>query len=142
MLAHADATHVRRLLAALDPFDVFLHIDARTPDDVHREMTRDLPERVRLLSRRRTGWATWGVVAAELDGYRAVIGETDATHVALLSGSDYPIVPSTRILQVLDEEPLRSYLWYRRLPDRRQVQRVRRRRGVGGRRGDRRQGAE
>src|SRR6478609_4546560 len=83
ILAHTDPVHVKRLTAALDPFPVFLHCDAGTPDDVFATMTSGLPERVVVLDRLDTGWAKWENVAAELAGYRAALQMTDATHVAL-----------------------------------------------------------
>src|SRR3954454_16524877 len=85
VLAHTDPEQVRRLVTALAPFPVFLHCDARTPDDVFARMTTDLPDRVRLMPRRRTAWARWENVAAELDGYRAALVDTDASHVAVLT---------------------------------------------------------
>ena len=97
VLAHGDPEHLRRLVAALDPFPVFLHCDSRTADDVFAAMTADLPDRVVLLPRRRTAWGRWGVVDAELDGYRRALDLTSATHVALLSGSDHPLVSSGAI---------------------------------------------
>ncbi|WP_065964326.1 beta-1,6-N-acetylglucosaminyltransferase [Curtobacterium sp. UCD-KPL2560] len=97
VLAHEDPEHVRRLVETLDPFPVFLHVDARTPESVHRAMVDGLPERVRLLPRIRTGWARWENVAAEVAGYRAALATTDATHVAVLTGSDYLLAHPSEI---------------------------------------------
>ena len=101
VLAHNDPAHVRRLIHALDPFPVFLHCDLRTPDDVFGAMTTDLPDRCRVLTRLPTPWATWNAVAAEISGYRAALAQTDAGHIAMLSGSDYPLVDSARIQEYL-----------------------------------------
>ncbi|SFF51230.1 beta-1,6-N-acetylglucosaminyltransferase [Blastococcus tunisiensis] len=116
VLAHTDPVHVRRLVAALDPFPVFLHCDARTPGDVYDRMTASLPDRVTLLPRRSTPWGGWGAVEAELDGYRAALAATDATHVALLSGSDYPLMASAAIAGTLAGLPGRSIAWSRPMP--------------------------
>lgn len=102
ILAHADAAHVRRLIEALDPFPVFLHCDPRTSDDVFREMTAELPDRVTLLPRVRTGWARYENAEAELEGYRLALATTEATHVALLTGSDYPLASAREITALLD----------------------------------------
>ncbi len=102
ILAHSDPIQVRRLIGALDPFPIFLHVDIRTPDEVHTAMTADLPARCTILNRIRTGWARWENVAAELDGYRAALHSTDATHFALLTGTDYPLASQQEILSTLE----------------------------------------
>lgn len=116
VLAHEDPTHVRRLVAALDPFPVFLHCDASTDDDVFEAMTAGLPERVHVLPRMRTGWAKWENVAAEVAGYRAALAQTDATHVALLTGSDYPLADADEISALLTANPGRSFVEAKPLP--------------------------
>ncbi|MDO8122278.1 beta-1,6-N-acetylglucosaminyltransferase [Isoptericola sp. b490] len=116
VLAHDQPDQLHRLLAALDPLPVFLHVDARTPDPVAAAMTRDLPERVRLLPRVATAWATFGAVQAELAGYRAAVAETSATHVALLSGSDYPLLSTADLRAVLTPLIGRSITYVAPLP--------------------------
>ncbi|ROP60490.1 beta-1,6-N-acetylglucosaminyltransferase [Curtobacterium sp. PhB115] len=116
VLAHEDPEHVRRLVEALDPFPVFLHVDARTPDHVFRAMTDGLPARVRLLPRIRTGWAKWENVAAEVSGYRAALAETDATHVAVLTGSDYPLANATEVTALLEAHRHESFIAVHPLP--------------------------
>ncbi|QCR43824.1 hypothetical protein C1N91_10065 [Curtobacterium sp. SGAir0471] len=116
VLAHEDPAQVRRLVAALDPFPVFLHCDDRTPDREHAAMTKGLPSRVRLLDRLRTGWARWENVEAELAGYRAALAETDASHIAVLTGSDYPLATTDEIDAVLAAHPGRSFLVTHPLP--------------------------
>lgn len=101
VLAHQDPQQVQRLVAALDPFPVFLHCDSRTPSDVYAAMVEGLPARCVVMPRIRTGWARWENVAAELAGYRAAIETTRATHVALLSGTDYPVAGPTEIRAAL-----------------------------------------
>ena len=103
VLAHGDPTHLRRLVGALDPFPVFLHCDVRAEDSVFRAMTDGLPERARVLPRLRTGWARWENVVAEIEGYRAALAETDATHVALLTGTDYPLASASEIVALLEQ---------------------------------------
>ncbi|QSB22656.1 beta-1,6-N-acetylglucosaminyltransferase [Curtobacterium sp. 24E2] len=116
VLAHEDPTHVRRLVAALDPFPVFLHCDASTDDAVFEAMTAGLPERVHVLPRMRTGWAKWENVAAEVAGYRAALAQTDATHVALLTGSDYPLADADEISALLTANPGQSFVEAKPLP--------------------------
>jgi hypothetical protein len=116
VLAHEDPEHVRRLVEALDPFPVFLHCDARTPESVFRRMTDGLPDRVRVLPRIRTGWAKWENVEAELAGYRAALAETDASHVAVLTGSDYPIENPGEISALLEAHREQSFIAVHPLP--------------------------
>jgi hypothetical protein len=116
ILAHADPAHVHRLVAALDPYPVFLHCDVRASDEVFAEMTRDLPERCVVLERMATGWAKWENVAAEVAGYRAALAATDATHIAVLTGSDYPIASTAEIDAVLTAHTGRSLALYMPLP--------------------------
>ena len=116
VLAHEDPAHVRRLVEALDPFPVFLHCDVRTPESVFRAMTDGLPERVRVLPRIATGWARWENVEAELAGYRAALAETDASHVAVLTGSDYPLASSGEISALLEAHRDDSFVDVHPLP--------------------------
>lgn len=116
VLAHTDPVHVRRLVAALAPLPVFLHCDRSTPATAYEEMVTGLRSGVTLLPRMATGWAKWENVAAEIAGYRAVLETTAATHVALLTGSDYPLAATSEILEFLSRHPDRSLVTYHRLP--------------------------
>ncbi|RKR74914.1 beta-1,6-N-acetylglucosaminyltransferase [Frondihabitans australicus] len=109
VLAHSDPAQVHRLIEALDPFPVFLHVDANTAEPVFDAIVRDLPERVTILRRIPTPWATWGAVEAEIEGYRAALGVPGITHVALVSGADYPIAPIDDIRRMLREHPGDSF---------------------------------
>ena len=99
--AHTDPVQVRRLIAALDPFPVYLHCDRRTDSAVFATMVQGLPDRCTVLPRLSTGWARWENVEAELAGYRAGLDGTDATHFAFLTGADYPLASTSVIAQFL-----------------------------------------
>jgi hypothetical protein len=119
ILAHADPVHLRRLIEALEPFPIFLHVDARTPDSTFAAMTADLPSRCTVLKRVSTPWAQWGIVAAELEGYRAAldaVDAVDATHIALLSGSDYPLASAREIVDLLEGHVGESFVKVNELP--------------------------
>lgn len=116
VLAHNDPSQVRRLIDALDPFPVLLHCDRRTPEDVFRAMTDGLPYRVTLLPRLPTPWASWNAVAAELSGYRAALATTDATHVATMAGSDYPLASTATISAYLERHRGLSIAAYEPMP--------------------------
>jgi len=55
-------------------------------------------------------------VAVELSGYRAALRTTDASHIAVMSGSDYPLVSVRRIGATLQAFPKSSILKLHRFP--------------------------
>lgn len=105
IIAHDRPAHLQRLIRALDPLPIFLHIDANTPEGVHRQMTAGLPDRVVHLDRLPAGWARREVLDAELLGYRAALSHTDADHIIVLTGSDYPLVSTAVLSEQLAEQP-------------------------------------
>jgi hypothetical protein len=116
VLAHRDPPMVRRLVAALDDVPVFLHCDAATPGPVFRDMTEGLPPRVTVLPRMPSRLASWSLVEAEMSALRAAVTGTRAKHVAVLSGSDYPLLSPSGIVEELAAWEQRSYLWNVELP--------------------------
>ena len=92
VLVHDDAPKVRRLLAALDGIDIFLHCDRKTPAEVLREMLVGAGPRVSLVPRRGASLFSWSLVEAELAGLRLALERSKAEHVILLSGACYPLV--------------------------------------------------
>ncbi len=104
VLAHEDPVQVRRLVGALDPFPVVLHCPVGLPDDERRAMTEDLPDRVRVLE----GSGHPGDAAAEAAGIRIALDTTDATHVAVLEGSDYPLADPDEVVRFLEDHRGRS----------------------------------
>jgi hypothetical protein len=116
---------VARLAARLAPLPVFLHVDAGVSPrewEAFRSATAPLPS-VSLLPRHRSRWASWGLVAAALEGMAAASREPDWTHLTLLSGQDYPLRPAFEIARFfaahpdttfLPRWPLPSRLWGRR----------------------------
>ena len=109
VVAHDKPRQLGRLVDALDPLPVFLHVDAGTDDQTFAAMTDALPDRVRLLPRLAAGWARFEVVEAELSGYRAALEQTAARHVVLATGADYPLVDVGRLVERLDATPDTSY---------------------------------
>lgn len=101
ILAHTDPPHLKRLIAALAPFPVYLHVDSRTPRTQFAQMVAALPDRCVLLDRIATGWARFENVEAEINGYRTALAGSDAPHIALFTGSDYPLASTLEITQVL-----------------------------------------
>lgn len=115
VLAHNDPRHVQRLVRALHPFPVVLHCDVRTPAATYADMTEALPDRVVLLPRLATGWARWENVAAEVAGYEVAL-QTTSSHIAVLTGSDYPLWSAPEIARYLDARVAESVFHTRALP--------------------------
>jgi Core-2/I-Branching enzyme len=92
VLAHDDPPKVRRLLAALDGVDVFLHCDRRTPDGSLAEMLAGAGPRVSQVPRHRASVRSWSLVEAELAGLRLALERSKGEHVIVLSGACYPLV--------------------------------------------------
>ncbi|MFZ0089663.1 MAG: beta-1,6-N-acetylglucosaminyltransferase [Solirubrobacteraceae bacterium] len=116
ILAHNDAPKIRRLIGALGDSDVFLHCDRNTADHVARSMVPNAASRVRWVPRRRTTLATWSLVDAELAGLSMAVETTQATHVAVLSGSCYPLVSMRQLTDELSGWQGLSRLELNRLP--------------------------
>ncbi len=116
VLAHDDPRHLRRLIAALDPFPVYVHCDLRTPRDTFEQMITDLPKRCLVLDRVATGWARWGIVDAEIAGYRTALADPGVSHIALLTGSDYPLASTVEISAFLAQHRGESLTLFHPLP--------------------------
>lgn len=98
VLAHHKPDQTLRLLRRLAPAPVFLHVDRGAEPAVYARLltgSAELPW-VRMLPRSRSAWASWGQVEPALAGFRAA-QEIGASHAVVLSGQDYPLVPSQRI---------------------------------------------
>jgi hypothetical protein len=116
VLAHTDPPQVRRLLTALEDVPIVLHCDARTPRDVAADMLDGLPPWVTVLPSRATTLASWSLVAAELAGVRAALDRSDARHVAVLTGSDYPLVSTEGLVRELSAWEGFSWFWNQPMP--------------------------
>ncbi len=116
ILAHHDPTHLHRLVAALEGLPVFLHCDARTPAHVAQHMFQGLPPRVHKIPRRATTLASWSLVEAELAGLKEAFNTTPADHIVVMSGSDYPLVPTGELQERLSDWAGHSYVWNQPIP--------------------------
>jgi len=115
VLAHADSAHLTRLVQALDDLPIFLHCDTKM-SRADYSLVLKLPKRVKMLPRIDTRIASWSLVAAELAGLRTAVNATRATHIAVLSGSDYPLMSVDALLGALGPWQGRSYMYNRKLP--------------------------
>jgi hypothetical protein len=106
ILTHRGPEQLARLVGRLlaPGTSVHVHIDRKTSAAVHAAMVRALPadERVHLLERLPTPWASWTYVEATLRGIETIIGApAPPEHVVLLSGQDYPLRPAREIAAFL-----------------------------------------
>lgn len=116
VLAHRDPAHVRRLLRALDGVPVVLHCDSKASREVAEGMTRDAGPHVSLLPRTSGKLSSWSLVRIEVDGLRAALAGSSASHVAVLTGADYPLVGLEELHQRLQPWAGRSYLMSAPIP--------------------------
>jgi len=111
VLAHRDPEHVARLLRALGDLPVVLHCDSKASRATAEGMARGAGANVQLLPRTSGTLSSWSLVRIELAGLRAALQTSGgASHVAVLTGSDYPLVGLQELHQRLEAWAGRSYL--------------------------------
>lgn len=110
VLAHQDPAHVRRLLAALADVPTYLHCDVKADDATAGAMVAGAGRHVHVLPRRSGSLGSWSLVRIELDGLRQALAGTAAEHLLVLTGSDYPLVPTEDLGRALEPWRDRSYL--------------------------------
>jgi hypothetical protein len=114
VLAHTDPDHLRRLVGALEDVPIVLHCDARTRPDMAHRMVHRLPRRVILCERLPTSRASWSLVEAEVRALRRALSHTRARHIAVLSGTDYPLTSMAELVRHLADWEGQSY--FRNVP--------------------------
>jgi hypothetical protein len=116
--AHHAPDLLARLVRRLDAPDAhfYVHVNARTNEDVFREMVARLEEmpNVWWLPRVKCYYGGFSLVRATLLAIREIGGsETPFDYVILLSGQDYPLKPPAEIEAFLRRQQDRSFLaWY------------------------------
>jgi hypothetical protein len=121
VLAHKQPAQVARLAARLAPYPVHLHVDGGLPDAAFAAFAAAVRDagNVGLLPRHRSRWASWGLVAAALEGLRAALSAQPApSHVMLLSGQDYPLRSADAIGAFFRAHRETSFLPHWSLPNR------------------------
>ncbi|MBA2730979.1 MAG: hypothetical protein H0U48_09555, partial [Euzebyaceae bacterium] len=106
------------MLTALPEPDVFVHVDRKVPTDVMARFAEVASERVRLVERVDSRLGSWSLVRAELTGVAAALHDTTATHIAVISGADYPVAPYDPMLDALRDLGDNTYLENFSLPRR------------------------
>ncbi|WP_407940104.1 beta-1,6-N-acetylglucosaminyltransferase [Nakamurella leprariae] len=116
VMAHRDAPQVRRLIGALEDVPVVVHCDSKTADDVAGAMIAGWDGRVRAVPRTSATLGSWSLVRVEIDLLRAALQHSSADHIAVLSGSDYPLLSTDGLIQALKPWAGRSYLMNAPIP--------------------------
>jgi Core-2/I-Branching enzyme len=117
LLVHKLPAQVGRLVDALSPCPVVVHVDARASQRIwngFQELAARRPQ-VQLLDRTRTAWASWGAVEALVQAlYRA--RSLHCTHVVLMTGQDYPLRSVEEIASFLGQGPATSWIPHDKMP--------------------------
>lgn len=118
ILAHRKPEQVARLVSCLAPHYVFVHVDSKVNDHVYNEFFRVLKDftHVELIKRHRSAWASWGIVAAVLEGFKTALSYIDWTHIMVISGQDYPLVSSGQMESFFNQHVGKSFMAHWTLP--------------------------
>jgi hypothetical protein len=117
VLAHRGAPQLERLVSRLDHPDdrVFVHVDRSTALEPFTSALSSYQRAGRLQFARRRfrcHWADYSLVAATLATLEQALQEATFTHVSLLSGQDYPLVPMETMRAFFELAGTRSFLFY------------------------------
>jgi hypothetical protein len=117
LVVHKLPTQVGRLVDAVSPCPVVVHVDARSSQQIWKgfqELAARRPQ-VQLIDRRRTGWASWGGVDALLLALERS-QSLHCTHVVHMTGQDYPLRPVDEIASFLGQGPATSWIPHAKMP--------------------------
>lgn len=115
-----------RLVRRLDGPDttILIHVDRRTPRAEFEQMrdglcgAHGLPQNIQFLERHNCYWGDFGHVRATLKGMHRIIQQNiPCDHAILLTGQDYPILPTQELYQFLERHAGRSFMRWIPLPD-------------------------
>ena len=113
ILAHERLDRVAWLVRLLTDAGaaVVVHLDKRVPAKARRGLEAELGDRARVIATQASEWGMFGLVAATLDGLRALLSmRDDLRHVCLLSGSCLPLRPLTDLEDFLDAHPATDFI--------------------------------
>lgn len=119
ILAHHKPHQLRRLIYRLDDGHClfFIHIDLKKNIRKFESALSDVSfkERIHFVKKRENGkWGRFGFVQALLNSMNELVeSQLEFDYVVLLSGVDYPLVPTKRIHEKLSENQARTiYIFY------------------------------
>ncbi|PRY64659.1 core-2/I-Branching enzyme [Glaciihabitans tibetensis] len=109
ILAHTDPVHLRRLVHALQPHDVFVHVDAKT----NMDSSWDGIDATFVENRVPVYWAGFSMVEATKLLLRASLDKgIEYERLVLISGSCYPIKPMAELSALFAQDPELNYIRY------------------------------
>lgn len=120
IFCHKAPQQVVRLVNRLDhPLTRFvIHVDSRAPDRMVEEIESGCRSRVRIVERFACPWGGYGFVHAQLKTVEAALAiYPNCSHVGLISGQDYPLVPACDIVEFLHQRKSTTFLRHNRLPN-------------------------
>jgi hypothetical protein len=115
VLTHTAPRRIYRLVDRLRPYPTYLHVDGGTPDAVASEILGIVGGNVHALPRYRTPWGSWGLMQATLAGLREA-SRAGASHVVILTGTDYLLRPADEVHAYLQREEPASWVRHARIP--------------------------
>ena len=119
ILAHKNPEQLTRLIDALDDKQsvFFVHLDKRADVALFARLN-SYGDKVVMVRQVATGWASFGLVEATLEGMKAVAAyPRHFDFVSLISGQHYPIKSNDHINEFLHRSRHRVFLEYSSLPD-------------------------
>lgn len=95
---------------------VYLHVDSGVDiAPFRRALPGEDARGIAWLPRHRSGWATIGIVDAELEGIARAVHD-DCSYVLVISGEDFPLRPVNEILEFTEANQDRSFVHTFELP--------------------------
>ncbi|PSN18515.1 hypothetical protein C7271_12100 [filamentous cyanobacterium CCP5] len=113
ILAHADPTHLARLVNAIDyRARIFVHVDKKS--DIKSFEFLDLPPSASLIKEREAVyWGGLSMVKATINLIKAALNSGEVfSHLVLLSGQDYPIKSPSFIYKTLTSNLNKQFIRY------------------------------
>ena len=114
LLAHREPRQVARLAQRLSGAEdhVFLHVDRRADLDAFTDALGENAARVHLARRRfRSRWGGFALLDATLTTVEQALQDAVFSHVCLLSGDSYPLVPPAVLGDFLQRAGERSFMF-------------------------------
>ena len=117
LLTHRSPEQVKRLVDVVAPCQVLVHLDAHAGRQVWAEFQELADEygQLDLVERTATGWGSWGLVQATLNGLERAL-DLDCTHIVKMTGQDYPIRPIEEIAAFCKQSPASSWIPHDEIP--------------------------
>lgn len=121
ILAHRYPEQLVRLVRKLDSDSAtfLIHLDKKADESIYSWLVHQLGSKtnVHFLKRHTCYWAGFGIVAATIEGVRAVIEKKIRfDYLALLSGQDYPIKTNEHIHHFLHQHRGTSFIHHHPFP--------------------------